>query len=244
MKFHVFCFGAGVWLLQQQAALPALSSVWVMAAALPVLLFTGPLLVITLALIGRTTQARTQRRERELAWLDGHFLDMVRGLPTLRLFGRADEQAATIDDVVRRLASSSLDVLRTAFQTSLVLEWGATAATALVAILVSVRLMAGDLTFERALAVLLLTPECFVPVRQLASQYHVRSAGRVALESIDAATATAAGAATGAAETTNPPAPSGVARKAVPRSNISSAWAALCDPFTPRVVLPLTTPAS
>ena len=147
---------------------------------LPVLLFTGPLLVITLALIGRTTQARTQRRERELAWLDGHFLDMVRGLPTLRLFGRADEQAATIDDVVRRLASSSLDVLRTAFQTSLVLEWGATAATALVAILVSVRLMAGDLSFERALAVLLLTPECFVPVRQLASQYHVGAAGRVA----------------------------------------------------------------
>ena len=46
--------------------------------------------VITLALIGRTTEARTRRREHELAWLDGHFLDMIRGLPTLRLFGRSN----------------------------------------------------------------------------------------------------------------------------------------------------------
>jgi thiol reductant ABC exporter CydD subunit len=151
---------------------------------LPILLFTGPLLVITLALIGRTTEARTRRRERELAWLDGHFLDMIRGLPTLRLFGRSKEQVATIDAVAHRLARSSLDVLRTAFQTSLVLEWGATAATALVAIAISVRLMAGDLSFDRALAVLLLTPECFLPVRRLAAQYHVGAAGRAALEAL------------------------------------------------------------
>jgi thiol reductant ABC exporter CydD subunit len=151
---------------------------------LPILLFTGPLLVITLALIGRTTEARTRRREHELAWLDGHFLDMIRGLPTLRLFGRSKEQVATIDAVAHRLARSSLDVLRTAFQTSLVLEWGATAATALVAIAVSIRLMAGDLAFDRALAVLLLTPECFLPVRRLASQYHVGAAGRTALAAL------------------------------------------------------------
>ena len=151
---------------------------------LPILLFTGPLLVITLALIGRTTEARTRRRERELAWLDGHFLDMIRGLPTLRLFGRSKEQVATIDAVAHRLARSSLDVLRTAFQTSLVLEWGATAATALVAIAVSIRLMAGDLAFDRALAVLLLTPECFLPVRRLAAQYHVGAAGRAALDAL------------------------------------------------------------
>jgi thiol reductant ABC exporter CydD subunit len=184
---------------------------------LPILLFTGPLLIITLALIGRTTEARTRRREHELAWLDGHFLDMVRGLPTLRLFGRADEQAATIETVARRLASSSLDVLRTAFQTSLVLEWGATAATALVAITVSIRLMAGDLPFERALAVLLLTPECFVPVRRLAAQYHVGAAGRVALGSIEAASAateTAAGAAAPGVLPSPAPAPTPVPRHA------------------------------
>jgi thiol reductant ABC exporter CydD subunit len=168
---------------------------------LPILLFAGPLLVIVLALIGRTTRARTARRERELAWMDGHFLDMVRGLPTLRLFGRAEEQVGTIDMIARRLADRSLDVLRTAFQTSLVLEWGATAATALVAIAASVRLMAGDLAFERALAVLLLTPEFFVPIRQLASRYHAGAAGEAALEHIatELAPAEAAAATTAAA---------------------------------------------
>ena len=71
-----------------------------------------------------------------------------------------------------------MDVLRTAFQTTLVLEWGATAATALVAIETSVRLMAGGLTFERALAVLLLTPEFFLPLRRLSAEYHVGQFGR------------------------------------------------------------------
>ena len=165
---------------------------------LPILLFAGPLLVILLGLIGRTTAARTRRRERELAWLDGHFLDMIRGLPTLRLFGRSHEQADAIERVARQLAASSLDVLRTAFQTSLVLEWGATAATALVAIAVSVRLLAGDLAFDRALAVLLLTPECFVPVRRLASHYHTGAAGRTALESIEALEGVAVAVAPGA----------------------------------------------
>ena len=183
---------------------------------LPILLFTGPLLVITMALVGRTTEARTRRRERELAWLDGHFLDMVRGLPTLRLFGRSKEQITTIDTVARRLASSSLDVLRTAFQTSLVLEWGATAATALVAIAVSVRLMAGEVTFERALAVLLLTPECFAPVRRLASQYHVGSAGRIAIESLHRGVAETTVVATGTDDAVG----ARVARTSAPRIGI------------------------
>ena len=72
---------------------------------LPILLFAGPLLVILLGLIGRTTAARTRRRERELAWLDGHFLDMIRGLPTLRLFGRSHEQVDAIERVARQLAA-------------------------------------------------------------------------------------------------------------------------------------------
>ena len=105
--------------------------------------------------------------------MNAHFLDVLRGLPTLKMFGRSAEQAETIRAVSRRQGSSTMDVLRTAFQTTLVLEWGATAATALVAIETSVRLMAGGLTFERALAVLLLTPEFFLPLRRLSAEYHV-----------------------------------------------------------------------
>jgi ATP-binding cassette, subfamily C, bacterial CydD len=75
-------------------------------------------------------------------------------------------------------------VLRTAFQTGLVLEWGGTVATALVAVEVSLRLMYGMLPFERALAVLIITPEFFFPLRQLAIRYHAGTAGKTAAERI------------------------------------------------------------
>ena len=77
-----------------------------------------------------------------------------------------------------------MEVLRTAFQTSLVMEWAATAATALVALEVSLRLMSGTLPFDRALAVLLLTPEFFLPLRQLALKYHAGATGKAAAERI------------------------------------------------------------
>ena len=152
----------------------------------PILLITGPVLVLLLGLIGRRVRDLTQRRERELAWMNAHFLDVLRGLPTLKMFGRSAEQAETIRAVSRRQGSSTMDVLRTAFQTTLVLEWGATAATALVAIETSVRLMAGGLSFERALAVLLLTPEFFLPLRRLSAEYHVGRSAMAAAERIHA----------------------------------------------------------
>ena len=151
---------------------------------MPILLITGPVLVLFLALIGRRVRDLTERRERELAWMNAHFLDVLRGLPTLKMFGRSAEQAETIQEVSRRQGSSTMDVLRTAFQTTLVLEWGATAATALVAIETSVRLMAGGLSFERALAVLLLAPEFFLPLRRLSAEYHAGRSGVAAAERI------------------------------------------------------------
>ena len=149
-----------------------------------ILLIAGPMLVLLLGLIGRRVRDLAERRERELAWMNAHFLDVLRGLPTLKMFGRSTEQAETIRAVSRRQGSSTMDVLRTAFQTTLVLEWGATAATALVAIETSVRLMAGGLTFERALAVLLLTPEFFLPLRRLSAEYHVGRSATVAVERV------------------------------------------------------------
>ncbi len=149
-----------------------------------VLLIAGPMLVLLLGLIGRRVRDLAERRERELAWMNAHFLDVLRGLPTLKMFGRSAEQAETIRAVSRRQGSSTMDVLRTAFQTTLVLEWGATAATALVAIETSVRLMAGGLTFERALAVLLLTPEFFLPLRRLSAEYHVGRSAAAAAERV------------------------------------------------------------
>lgn len=149
---------------------------------LPILLFAGPILLLLLALIGGRARDLTKQRFVEMSWMSAHFMDMLQGLPTLKMFGRSREQAETIETISRHYGSTTMDVLRTAFQTSLVLEWGATAATALVAIEVSIRLMNGLMPFDLALTVLLLTPEFFLPLRQLAIKYHAGTAGTSAAE--------------------------------------------------------------
>jgi len=146
----------------------------------PILLFTGPILVLLLALIGSRAKGITEQRFLELSWMSAFFLDMLQGLATLKMFGRSREQIENIRDISRQYGNTTMEVLRTAFQTGLVLEWGGTVATALVAVEVSLRLMNGLMPFNRALAILVITPEFFLPLRQLAVKYHAGAAGKAA----------------------------------------------------------------
>ncbi|HZW01665.1 MAG TPA: ABC transporter transmembrane domain-containing protein, partial [Candidatus Deferrimicrobium sp.] len=146
-----------------------------------VLLFTGPLLVLLLVVIGGRTRAVTERRFLEMRTLSAFFLDILRGLPTLRMFGRSREQVENLRRVSGRYGDATMDVLGTAFQTSLVLEWGSTIAIALIAVEVGLRLLEGDIAFDRALAVLLITPEFFLPLRLLAIRFHVGTVGTAAM---------------------------------------------------------------
>ncbi len=147
-----------------------------------VLLFAGPMLILLLAVIGRRTRDLTERRVEELAWLNSFFLDLLRGMATLAAFDRADDAGDRIEEVSRRHGATTMEVLRTAFQTSLVMEWAATAATALVAVLVSFRLVGDHMTYGVALSVLILVPEFFAPLRRLALEYHAGQAGNAAWE--------------------------------------------------------------
>ena len=150
-----------------------------------VLVLTGPVLVLLLAVIGGRARSITQRRFEEMRWMSAFFLDMLQGIATLKAFGRSREQADNIRDIGRRYGDTTMDVLRVAFQTALVLEWAAAVATAVVAVEVSLRLIANAISFEIALAVLIITPEFFLPLRQLAIRYHSGSAGQTAAERID-----------------------------------------------------------
>ncbi len=146
-----------------------------------VLLFTGPLLVLLLAVIGGRTRAVSERRFMEMRTLSAFFLDILRGIATLKMFGRSREQVDNLRRVSSRYGDATMDVLRTAFQTSLVLEWGATIAIALVAVEIGLRLLEGSIAFERALAVLLIVPEFFLPLRALAVRFHVGTAGKAVI---------------------------------------------------------------
>jgi ATP-binding cassette subfamily C protein CydD len=138
---------------------------------------TLPLIPIFMILIGQHTKARTDRQWALLARLGGHFLDVVEGLPTLKLFGRAKAQAETIRRVTEEHRQATMATLRIAFLSALVLELLATLATALVAVEVGLRLLSGDLSYETALVVLLLTPEAYLPLRQVGLQFHASMEG-------------------------------------------------------------------
>lgn len=149
-----------------------------------VLLFAGPMLILIMALIGQRTRQISERRFVELSWMSAFFLDILQGLPTLKLYGRSREQIDNIRAISNQFGSTTMELLATAFQSSLVMEWAAVAATAMVALELSLRVMAGALPFDRALAVLLLTPEFFLPLRQMALKYHAGTVGKTAAERI------------------------------------------------------------
>src|SRR5664280_1385150 len=135
-------------------------------------------------LIGRYTEGRTRARWRALARLSNHFLDVMRGLPTLRAFNRGEAQAERIAAVSEEYRRTTMQTLRVAFLSGAVLDLAATLATALVAVTLGLRLVSGTVTLRAALTVLLLTPELYVPIRALATQFHASADGLAAAERI------------------------------------------------------------
>lgn len=143
---------------------------------------TLPLIPLFMVLVGLHTRARTERQWLLLARLGGHFLDVVEGLPTLKVFGRARAQAAVIRRVTDEHRRATMATLRVAFLSAFVLELLATIATALVAVEVGLRLLNGNLGYETALLVLLLAPEAYLPLRAVGAQFHASVEGVVAAE--------------------------------------------------------------
>jgi ATP-binding cassette, subfamily C, bacterial CydD len=161
---------------------------WISAVIIAV---TLPLIPVFAILIGWHTQAQTRRQWRLLARLGGHFLDVVSGLPTLKLFGRARVQTDVIKEVSEAHRRATMTTLRVAFLSALALELTAAVATALVAVEIGLRLLAGHVGYQTALLVLLLTPEAYLPLRNAGAQFHASSEGlaaaRRAFEILDTA---------------------------------------------------------
>jgi thiol reductant ABC exporter CydD subunit len=154
---------------------------WISAA---IIALTIPLIPLFMALVGATTKERMDRQVEALERLAGHFLDVVTGLPTLKVFGRAKAQARTIREITERYRRTALSTLRVTFLSSLILELVATVAVALVAVAIGLRLMNGDLDLRTGLFALVLAPEAFLPLRQLGANYHASAEGMAAAERV------------------------------------------------------------
>jgi ATP-binding cassette subfamily C protein CydD len=149
-----------------------------------VIAITLPLIPLFAVLVGLYTKAQTRRQWRLLAQLSGHFLDVVQGLPTLKVFGRAKAQEQAIAKVTEQHRLATMATLRVAFLSALVLELAAALATAVVAVETGLRLLHGHMPYQTALLVLLLTPEAFLPLRAVAVQFHASAEGAAAADSI------------------------------------------------------------
>jgi ATP-binding cassette subfamily C protein CydCD len=174
-----------------QLALAALVPLTILAFVFPldplsglVFLLTAPLIPIFMILIGDQADAMTRRQWTTLSRMSAHFLDVLQGLPTLKLFNRSRDQLRTIAAISDRHRQATMGVLRVAFLSALVLEMVATLSTAVVAVEIGVRLLYGRLAFEQAFFILILAPEFYLPLRLLGARFHAGVAGVTAAERI------------------------------------------------------------
>ncbi|MFD5252996.1 thiol reductant ABC exporter subunit CydD [Streptomyces bobili] len=154
---------------------------WVSAA---IIVGTLPLIPVFMVLIGWATQSRMDRQWRLLSRLSGHFLDVVAGLPTLKVFGRAKAQAESIRRITGEYRQATMRTLRIAFISSFALELLATLSVALVAVTIGMRLVHGEMDLYTGLVILVLAPEAYLPLRQVGAQFHAAAEGLAAAEEI------------------------------------------------------------
>ncbi len=143
-------------------------------------LVTLPLIPLFMVLIGRMTAERSQRSLVAMQRLRGRMLDLISGLPTLRALGRSQGPAERVREFGDAHRLATMGALRVAFLSGLVLELLTTLSVALIAVSMGFRLAAGNIGLETALAVLILAPEVYLPLRNVGSHFHAASDGLAA----------------------------------------------------------------
>lgn len=174
-----------------QIALSALIPLTVMAVVggldrmtFAILAVTAPLIIFFMILIGVTAKARTERQWKTLGILGAHFLDVLRGMTTLKIFNRSKTQIEVIRRISDNYRKTTMGTLRIAFLSAFVMELLTTLSTAVVAVLLGLRLLSGELDFHRSFLILLLVPEFYLPIRLLGSQFHAGQNGTAAAKRI------------------------------------------------------------
>ncbi|MFI5493949.1 thiol reductant ABC exporter subunit CydC [Actinoplanes sp. NPDC051859] len=150
-----------------------------------VTLVTLPLVPVLGALIGWATQHRARQAWTANTRLAGHFLDVVRGLATLRVFGRAQRQISAVRELTDHHRTATVRVLRVAFLSSTALDLLGTLSVGLIAVGAGLRVAAGDLDLGTALLVILLAPEAYRPLREVAARFHASADASAVIGDLD-----------------------------------------------------------
>ncbi len=149
-----------------------------------ILLFTAPLIPLFMILIGKGAEKLTKRQFDTLGRLSAHFLESLQGITTLKQLGRSRDHIRSIQETSEKFRDVTLSVLRVTFLSALALELIATLSTAIIAVEIGLRLLHGGLPFDKALFLLVLAPEFYIPLRMLGLRFHAGMAGTAAARRI------------------------------------------------------------
>ena len=149
-----------------------------------VMVVTAPIIPVFMILIGHLAQSITQKQWKSLSRMSAYFLDVLQGITTLRILGRGRAEEQKIAEVSDAFRKTTMNVLKVAFLSALVLEMAATISTAVIAVEIGLRLLYGKMLFEPALFILILAPEFYQPMRQLGARFHAGMEGIAAAERI------------------------------------------------------------
>jgi ATP-binding cassette, subfamily C, bacterial CydD len=159
-----------------------------------IMLVTAPLIPLFMIIIGSSAQSKNQRLWKQLTRMSAHFLDVIQGLTTLKLFGASRREAEVVERISNDYRKSTMQVLRVAFLSSAVLEFFAAIGIAIIAVFVGFRLYGlvmplpgwltalPEITYLQGLFILMLAPEFYAPLRNMGTQYHARMAAAAAAE--------------------------------------------------------------
>ncbi len=165
------------------AVIPILLLAWVAAQdwlSLVVVLALVIAVPLTMIHFGREATRRSERQWRRLASLAARFLQLIEGLPTLRAFGREAQGRREVEAATDGVRSATMRTLRLAFVSALAMDMIAGFGVGLVAMVLGLRLLWGQLGLETAMAVLLVAPEIFIPLRRAGAEFHASTEGQAA----------------------------------------------------------------
>lgn len=143
-----------------------------------------PALILQMVLLGHTARQEADRRHAQFRLLANHFVDSLRGIDTLKLFGRSKDRSESIYESSEEFREATMRTLRVATLSGAVLDVFSTLSLAGVAIMLGFRLLDGSLSLFPALAALVLMPEYFRPIREFASDYHASLEGKTSLAAL------------------------------------------------------------
>lgn len=142
-----------------------------------ILIFTIPLIPLFMVFIGQATKIEQDRQLDALTKLGSHFAEVVRGISTLKLFGRIEHQLSVLNEIGDQLRRRTMKVLRISFLSGFALELAASLSVALIAVTIGFRLMDGLIPFSTAMFLLILAPDAYLPIRMIGANYHASTEG-------------------------------------------------------------------